>query len=99
MAHLAEREGNIVFQGACIRNIGIHTFFETELFVTAHVVPLPVACTGRAFAPVFLVIGPADIDLVGGALVKTCEIASEHHEVRPHSKGKRNVMVIDNAAG
>ena len=69
-----------------IGHIGIHAFFEGELFVAAHVVALPVAGTVGAFAPVLLHIIAVDDDLVGGAFVEAGEIAAQHNKIGAHGQ-------------
>ena len=98
MAHLAEREGHVVLQGAGVGHVGIHALLEAELLVAAHVVALPVAGAGGTLAPILLVVGAADVDLVGGALVKAGKVAAQHDEIGAHGQSERDVVVVDDAA-
>ena len=94
----AQRQRDIVLQTARIGNVGVDTFLKRELLVAAHVVTLPVAGTGRAFTPVFFIIGTADVHTVRGALVETGEISAKHDEVRTHGKRQGDMVVIDDTA-
>ena len=63
-----------------------------------YVIALPVARACAAFAPVFLHITTVDEDLARRALVTAGKIAAQHAEVRAHGKGKRDVIIQNNAA-
>ena len=86
-ADLAQRDVDVVAQGTGIGNVGVDALFKRQLAVAAEVVALPVARAVRAFAPIFLVVGAVDLDLVRRALVEAREVAAEHHEVRAHRQG------------
>ena len=83
-ADLAQRAVDVIAQETGIGNVGVDAFFKRQLAVTAEVVALPVARAVRAFAPIFLVVGAVDLDLVRRTLVEAREVAVKHHEVRAH---------------
>ena len=94
---LCQGNGYVILEAACIRHVGVDTLFKRELLIAAKVISLPVARTGRAFTPVFLVVGAADADLVGGAFVKARKVSAKHNEIRTHCQRKRNVVIVNDA--
>ena len=97
-ANLGQRRADIVLQGAGIRNIGVNAFFEGEFLGAAQIIALPVAGTVGTFAPVFLVIGAVDFDLVRRAFVKAGEVAAEHQEICAHGQSQCHVVVVNDTA-
>ena len=89
---------HVILQRAGIRYIGVHALLEGKLAVAAEIVALPVTRTVRALAPVFLIIGTVDLDLIRRALVEAGEITAEHEEVCAHREGQRHVVVMHDTA-
>ncbi len=85
-------------QTSGIRHIGIHAFLKGKLRIAAHVVPLPVARTRGAFAPVFFHVVPVDVDAVCRAFVKPREISAQHDEIRTHRQRERHMVIVYDAA-
>ena len=90
--------GDILFQRAGIRNVGVNTLFESEFLVAAQVVALPVACAVGAFTPVLFNEGAADEKLLGRALVETGKVTAQHDEVSAHGQCQSDMVVINDTA-
>ena len=95
---LRKRQRYVVAKTARVRDVGIDALLERQLLVAAEVVPLPVARTRGALAPVFLVISAVEIHLAGRAFVESRKVPAEHDKIRAHRKRQRHVVVIDDAA-
>ena len=93
-ANLAQRKLDVVFQRAGVWHVGIDAFFEGELAVAAHVITLPVAGAGRAFAPVFFHVVATDAYAVGWRFIEAGEVAAEHDEVCAHGKSEGHMIVV-----
>ena len=85
-------------QRSRIGNVAIDTLNEGELGGTAKVISLPVTCTGRTLAPVFLHVVAVDHNLVCGALVETGEVTAKHAEVGAHGECQGDVVVVNDTA-
>ena len=92
--HFFQGQTNIVAQAACVRNIGVNAFFEGQFGVAAHVVSLPVSCSGRAFAPVFFHVCAVDVHFCCGGFIETSKISAQHDEVCTHSQRQCHMVVI-----
>ena len=96
--NFAQSQVNIVFQAACIGNIGVNAFFEGQFGSATHVITLPVTSTSRTFAPVFFHVAAVDVNFFGRAFVETSEVTTEHHEVSAHSESQSHMVVIYDTA-
>ena len=96
--HFAQSDVQVVVQTAGVRHVGVHPLLKRELGAAAHVISLPVAGAGRAFAPVFLHVVAVDNHFVGGTFVKTGEIAAQHAEISTHGQCQCDVVVMYDAS-
>ena len=97
--YLQKRAFNSLFKRSGIRNIGINALNKRETtLVAAKIVALPITCASRTFTPIFFHIGAVNVHAVRRTLIKTCKIATQHHEIGTHRKGKSHVVVIHNTA-
>ena len=53
---------------------------------------------GRSLPPIFLHIITVNNHFVGGAFIKTGEIAAQHTEITTHSKSQGDMIIMDDAA-
>ena len=61
---LCQGDSYVILQTTCVRHVGVNALFKGELLVAAKVISLPVARACRALAPIFLVVGATNADLV-----------------------------------
>ena len=85
-------------EAACVRNVGVNAFFKGQFCIAAHVVTLPVSCSGGTFAPVFFHVAAVDVYFVCRAFVETSEVSAQHDKVCTHSQCQCHVVVVNDTA-